>query len=121
MKRLSIVIASLVVSAAAVFAHDGNDHVRGVVTQLSPQSITVQTTDKKTTTLKVTEKTTFQLAGKAARLAGSEGRRSSGPARSEGNNRGTAHPDRSAGNGKCGSRKARHHVPELAETDEDRR
>ena len=69
MKRLSIVIASLVVSAAAVFAHDGNDHIRGVVTQLSPQSITVQTADKKTTTLKVTEKTTFQLAGKAARLA----------------------------------------------------
>jgi nitrogen fixation protein FixH len=69
MKRLSIVIAALVVSAAIVFAHEGNEHVRGVVTQVSPQSITVQTTDKKATTLKLTEKTTFQLAGKVAHLA----------------------------------------------------
>lgn len=69
MKHLSILIISLVVSGALVFAHEGNEHVRGVVTQLSPQSITVQTTDKKTTTLKVTEKTTFQLAGKVAHLA----------------------------------------------------
>ena len=69
MKRLSLLIASLVVSAALVSAHEGNEHVRGVVTQLSPQSITVETTDKKTRTLNVTEKTTFQLAGKAAHLA----------------------------------------------------
>ncbi|HEY3043658.1 MAG TPA: FixH family protein [Vicinamibacterales bacterium] len=69
MKRLSILIASLVVSGALVFAHEGNEHVRGVVTAVSPQSITVQTTDKKTTTLRVTAKTTFQLAGKAAHLA----------------------------------------------------
>ena len=69
MKRLNILIALLVVSGALVFAHEGNEHIRGVVTQVSPQSITVQTTDKKTTTLKLTEKTTFQLAGKAAHLA----------------------------------------------------
>ena len=69
MKRLSILVALFVVSVALVFAHEGNEHVRGVVTQVSPQSITVQTTDKKTTTLKLTEKTTFQLAGKVAHLA----------------------------------------------------
>jgi hypothetical protein len=68
MKCLSILVASLVVSGALVFAHEGNEHVRGVVTQLSPQSITVQTTDKKTTTLKVTAKTTFQQNGKVAHL-----------------------------------------------------
>ena len=69
MKDLGILVISLIVSGALVLAHEGNEHVRGVVTQLSPQSITVQTTGKKTTTLKVTAKTTFQLAGKAATLA----------------------------------------------------
>ena len=77
MTRLSVLIASLVVSVivvsatagTVVSAHGGNEHVRGVVTQLSPQSITVETTGKKTRTLKVTEKTTFQLAGKAAQPA----------------------------------------------------
>jgi hypothetical protein len=68
MKRLSIIIASLVVSGALVFAHEGNEHVRGVVTGVSAQSITVQTTDKRMTTLKVTAKTTFQLNGKVAHL-----------------------------------------------------
>ena len=67
MKGLSILVMSLV-SGALILAHEGNEHVRGVVTQLSPRSITVQTTGKKTTTLKVTAKTTFQLAGKAATL-----------------------------------------------------
>jgi hypothetical protein len=69
MKGLSILVISFIVSGALVLAHEGNEHVRGVVTQLSPQSITLQTTGKKTTTLKVTAKTTFQLAGKAATLA----------------------------------------------------
>ena len=69
MKRLSVLITSLAVSATLISAHEGNEHVRGVVTQLSPQSITVQTTDKKTTTLKLTEKTTYQLAGKTAHPA----------------------------------------------------
>ena len=77
MTRLSILIASLgisviVVSATAgtvVSAHGGNEHLRGVVTQLSPQAITIETTGKKTRTLNVTKKTTFQLAGKAAQPA----------------------------------------------------
>lgn len=69
MKRLSILIMSFVVSGALAFAHEGNEHVRGVVTEVSPQSITLETTDRKTTTLTVTSKTTFQLAGKTAHLA----------------------------------------------------
>jgi hypothetical protein len=68
MKRL-ILIVSFVFSGALVFAHEGNEHVRGVVTKVSPQAITVETTGKKTTTLTITAKTTFQLAGKAATLA----------------------------------------------------
>ena len=59
----------LVVSGALVVAHEGNEHIRGVVTEISPQSITVQTADKKTRTLTLTTKTTFQLVKKVARLA----------------------------------------------------
>src|SRR3977135_1771074 len=69
MKPLSILIMAFFVSGTLVLAHEGNEHVRGVVTKVSPQAITVETTGKKTTTLTVTGKTTFQLAGKAARLA----------------------------------------------------
>jgi len=69
MKGLGIFLISFIVSGALVLAHEGNEHVRGVVTQLSPQSIAVQTTDKKTAILRVTAKTTFQLAGKPATLA----------------------------------------------------
>jgi len=69
MKGLSILVISFIVSGALVLAHEGNEHVRGVVTQVSPQAITLQTTGKKTTTLKVTAKTTFQIAGKTATLA----------------------------------------------------
>jgi hypothetical protein len=69
MKSLSVLVISFVVSGALVLAHEGNEHVRGVVTELSPKSIVVQTTDKKTANLGETAKTTFQLAGKPATLA----------------------------------------------------
>jgi hypothetical protein len=69
MKRFSILITLLALSHALVFAHEGNEHVRGFVTQISPQAITVQTTDNKTRTLMLTTKTTFQQAGKVAHLA----------------------------------------------------
>jgi hypothetical protein len=69
MKGLSILVGAFIVSGALVLAHEGNEHVRGVVTELSPKSIVVQTTDKKTAILGVTAKTTFQRAGKPATLA----------------------------------------------------
>jgi hypothetical protein len=69
MNRITSLAASFLLAGTLVVAHEGNEHVRGVVTQLSPQSITVQTAAKKPTTLTVTEKTTFQLAGKPAHLA----------------------------------------------------
>ena len=68
MKRLSTLITSLIVAGTVVFAHEGNEHVRGVVTKMSAQSITVQTTDRETKTLTITNKTTFRLAGKTAHL-----------------------------------------------------
>jgi hypothetical protein len=69
MKRLTALAATFLIAGTLVFAHEGNEHVRGVVTQISAQSITVQTTAKATRTLALSEKTTFKQAGKAAHLA----------------------------------------------------
>ena len=41
MKRLVILVLSMVVIGTVAFAHEGNEHVRGVVTAISAQSITV--------------------------------------------------------------------------------
>lgn len=69
MKRLVILVLSMVVIGTVAFAHERNEHVRGVVTAISAQSISVQTTAKKTTTLTLSDKTTFKQAGKVAHLA----------------------------------------------------
>jgi hypothetical protein len=69
MKRAIALFASIVVAGTVLFAHGGNEHVRGVVTQISAQSITVQTVDKASRTLSLTYKTTLKRAGKAAQLA----------------------------------------------------
>ena len=56
-------------SVAAVPDHGGNDHIRGVVTNISAQSVTVQTDVKTSKTLTLTDKTTFNKGGKAAHLS----------------------------------------------------
>jgi Domain of unknown function (DUF5666) len=69
MKHLTIAAVALALglaSGAPAFAHGNNAHVKGVVTQVSAQSITVQLADKTTKTLTVNAKTTFERAGKAA-------------------------------------------------------
>jgi hypothetical protein len=68
MKRLITFTISLFVVGTVVFAHGGNEHVRGVVTQISAQSITVQTSPKVTKTLVLSDKTTFKQGGKTAHL-----------------------------------------------------
>jgi len=68
MKRLITLIVTVGLAGTIALAHGGNQHVRGVVTQISAQSITVQTADKATKTLALTDKTTFQRAGKSAHL-----------------------------------------------------
>ena len=45
------------------------EHIRGVVTQISARSISVQTADKATKTLTLTDQTIFRRSGKAAHLA----------------------------------------------------
>ena len=69
MKQLITLGLSLIVAGTVVFAHEGNEHVRGVVTQISAQSITVQTAPKTTRTLTLGDKTTFKRGAKAAHLA----------------------------------------------------
>jgi hypothetical protein len=71
MKHLTMTVVALVLgltAGAPAFAHGNNAHVRGVVTQVSAQSITVQLADKTTKTLTVNAKTTFERAGKAAAM-----------------------------------------------------
>jgi hypothetical protein len=69
MKRLSLLFALIVALAAPAFAHGGNDHVRGVVTAVSAQSITVQTAGKATKTLTLTDKTEFKRGKQKATVA----------------------------------------------------
>ncbi len=75
MKLLGKVAAAVVFIAGAVLftssritAHEGNEHVRGVVTAISATSIAVETAPKTTKTLTVTAKTVFTKSGKPAKL-----------------------------------------------------
>ena len=57
MKQLLSVIALVLAMGAGALAHNGNDHVRGVVTAVSAQSVTVQLADKSVKTLAISAKT----------------------------------------------------------------
>ena len=67
MKQLLSVIALVLAMSAGAFAHGGNEHVRGVVTAVSADLITVQLADKTTKVLRIDAKTEFESAGKPAR------------------------------------------------------
>jgi len=72
MRHLTIAAAVLTLGlalGATAFAHGNNTHVRGVVTQVSAQSITVQVADNTSKTLTLSPKTTFARAGKPASLS----------------------------------------------------
>jgi Cu/Ag efflux protein CusF len=69
MKSSFLSAALALAMTTAAFAHGGNDHVRGVVTQVSAQSITVQVSPKITKTLTMSDKTTFKRGSKAAALS----------------------------------------------------
>ena len=68
MKQLLSVIALVLAVSAGAFAHNGNEHVRGVVTAVSAQSVTIQLADKSTKTLTINTKTEFETSGKPAHL-----------------------------------------------------
>src|SRR4051812_24662964 len=66
----TVAIALFVLTCAvAAFAHGGHEHIRGVVTKVSADSITVQTGDNATKTFSVSPKTTVEQAGKPAQIA----------------------------------------------------
>jgi Domain of unknown function (DUF5666) len=69
MKQLLSVIALVLAVSAGALAHNGNEHVRGVVTAVSAQSVTIQLADKSTKTLSISTKTEFETSGKPAHLA----------------------------------------------------
>lgn len=68
MKQLLSVIALVLAMSAGAVAHEGNEHVRGVVTAVSAQSITVELANKTSKTLAISAKTAFEAAGKTANL-----------------------------------------------------
>ena len=69
MKSLVLAAALTLAVAGAAFAHGGNDHVRGVITQVSPQAITVQVSPKVTKTLTISDKTVYKRGGKTAQMS----------------------------------------------------
>jgi len=69
MKQLLSIIALVFAISAGALAHNGNDHVRGTITQVSAQSVTVQLADKTSKTLTISAKTEFETAGKPGHLA----------------------------------------------------
>src|SRR5689334_24472520 len=69
MKQLLSIVALVLAMGAGALAHNGNDHVRGTVTQVSAQSVTVQLADKTTKTLTISAKTEFEASGKPGHLA----------------------------------------------------
>jgi len=69
MKQLLSVVALVLALGAGALAHNGNDHVRGVVTAVSAQSVTVQLADKSSKTLSISDKTEFEASGKPGHLA----------------------------------------------------
>jgi hypothetical protein len=69
MKQLLSVVAILLAMSAGAFAHEGNDHVRGTVTAVSTQSVTVELANKTSKTLSIGAKTAVESMGKPGHLA----------------------------------------------------
>ena len=71
MKRIAALtlLFAFVAAGTALLAHGNNDHVRGVVTQISAGSVTVQVSGQTTKTLTLNDKTTFEKSGQAAQAS----------------------------------------------------
>lgn len=68
MKRTITAFALILALSAIAFAHGNEKHVMGTVTSIADNSITVQTTSKKTVTVTVSASTNFQKSGSPASL-----------------------------------------------------
>ena len=67
--RIMATLFAVLAAGAITLAHGDNDHVRGTVTQISAQGITIQTTAKAARTLALNDKTTFEKSRHKATLA----------------------------------------------------
>ena len=68
MKRTIAVVALLFALSVMALAHGKEKHVMGTVTSISDTSITVQTKEKKSVAVDVSDKTKFEKSGSAATL-----------------------------------------------------
>lgn len=68
MKRTIAVTALLFATAILALAHGKEKHVMGKVTSMTDTSITIQTTDKKSVTVDLSDKTKFEKSGAPATL-----------------------------------------------------
>ena len=68
MKRIAAFLAALSLTGTIILAHGGLEHIRGTVTKIDNQTITLQLSGNKTKTVTVTAKTAYKLAGKPAHL-----------------------------------------------------
>ena len=66
MKRTIAVVALLFALSVMALAHGKEKHVMGTVTSISDTSITVQTKDKKSVAVDVSDNTKFEKSGSAA-------------------------------------------------------
>ena len=68
MKRLAAFVAAVTLAGTVALAHGGLEHIRGTVTKIENQTLTLQLSGNKTKTVTVTAKTAFKQAGKPAHL-----------------------------------------------------
>jgi Domain of unknown function (DUF5666) len=68
MKQTVAVFALALAFSAITFAHGNEKHVMGTVTSISVNSITVESTSKKTATVSLSAATNFQKGGSTAGL-----------------------------------------------------
>lgn len=68
MKRTATVVTLLFALSVIALAHGKEKHLMGKVTSISDTSITVETTDKKSVTVEVSDKTKFENGGAPATL-----------------------------------------------------
>jgi hypothetical protein len=68
MKRTIAVVTLLFALSVMALAHGKEKHVMGTVASISDSSITVETKDKKSVTVDVTDKTKFEKSGSPATL-----------------------------------------------------
>ena len=69
MKQLLSVIALVLAVSVGALAHNGNDHVRGTIADISSRMVIVQLADKTVKSLTITPTTEFERNGKLAKLA----------------------------------------------------